>query len=797
MRPGGTIEGWIIDARYAARRLRRRPTYSLLAILTLALGAGGTAAVYSLAKGLLLDPLPFAREEELAVFWMSGDWTEQEFLTLRGTFPGFRQVAAYRPEDVTLQAGDGPSRFVPGFATSAELFEVLGIAPVIGRGFQGGDDVPGAEAIAVISHGLWQELGGERSIVGQRLMLDGTPRTVVGVMPRGFWFPDPSVRVWTPVPLDARRRSGNYTFIGRVAPGMRVDGMAGPVAQLVTRLDELFDYPKDWDKTKNALLTPLRQSILGSVRPSVLAILAAMAVILLIACANVAALMLGQVDGRSTELAVRTALGAGRQRLIEQLVLEALLVGVASGIVGAGLAAGGFRVLTGALPLGELAATAALDWSVFWAAITIAVLAALAVAIVPAVAIWRSDLRGAISKSRTGGIGGRGGRLEGGLVVTQVALAVLLAAGAGLLIRSVAKLRAIDPGLDPRAVSVVDIVMPEGGTHRERQQMLRELLQPLSALPGVRSAAAVQRLALHARGDNWGVEVEGRPDLNGSTSAFRIVTPNYFETMGITVRRGRGFDAGIDRQGSEVATVINEALAAKYFGNTNPIGRRLLTFDSTGERIVGVVENVTEQSLTEGAQPARYVLYDQIPYTPTTHSIVLKVAGERQAAGVLEAARRTISQTAPRIAVQEATTMESVFTKAVGPARQVMTLLTLLTSLALVLGAIGIYGVISHFVTRRRRDYGVRIALGQSAGGVVRQVVGRGGLLVAMGSAIGIAGALVLARLLGSFLYGVGAADPVAMGTAVLALAAVGLAAAYIPARRASRTDPIMVLRSE
>jgi predicted permease len=413
------------------------------------------------------------------------------------------------------------------------------------------------------------------------------------------------------------------------------------------------------------------------------------------------------------------------------------------------------------------------------------------------VAIWRSDLRGAISKSRTGGIGGRGGRLEGGLVVTQVALAVLLAAGAGLLIRSVAKLRAIDPGLDPHAIAVVDIVMPEGGTHQQRRQMLRELFEPLGGLPGVRSVAAVQRLALHARGDNWGVEVEGRPDLNGGTSAFRIVTPDYFKTMGITVRRGRDFDAGIDRQGSEVATIINEALAAKYFGSTNPIGRRLLTFDSTGERIVGVVANVAEQKLTEGAQPARYVLYDQIPYTPVTHSIVLKTDSERGAAGVLDGVRRTLSRTAPTIAVQEATTMESVFTKAVGPARQVMTLLTLLTALALVLGAIGIYGVISHFVTRRRRDYGVRIALGQSAAGVVRQVVGRGGLLVALGSAIGIVGALVLARLLGSFLYGVGAADPLAMGTAVLALAAVGLAAAYIPARRASRTDPIMVLRSE
>jgi putative ABC transport system permease protein len=798
MRPGGPmIEGWIIDARYAARRLRSRPTYSLLAILTLALGAGGTAAIYSLARSLLLDPLPYAREQELAVFWMPSDWTEEEFLFLRGTFPGFRQVAAYRSEDVTLEGVNGPSRFVPGLASSAELFDVLGAVPTIGRGFRTGDDVPGAEPVAVLSYGLWQELGGDPSIVGRRLTLDGSPRTVVGVMSRGFWFPDPTVRVWTPVQLDARRRSGNYAFIGRVNPGMRVDAMGAPVAQLVKRIDERFDYLPAWDKTKNAVLMPVRESILGSVRPSLLAVLAAVGVILLIACANVAALMLGQVDSRSTELAVRTALGAGRRRLIQQLVLEALLIGLIAGAVGTVLAAGGFRVLLGALPLGALAETAVLDWSIFWSSVTIAVLAALVVAAVPAAAVLRSDLRGAISKSRTGAIGGRGGRLEGGLVVTQVALAVLLAAGAGLLIRSVAKLRAIDPGIDTRAVGVVDIAMAAGSNPAERRRMLRELMPALRAVPSVRSVGAVQRLALHQRGDNWGITIEGRPNEERSTTAVRVVTPAYFETMGIGVRRGRGFDAAVDRPAGEVVTVINEALAAKFFPDVNPIGRRILTFSDTGERIVGVVENVAEGNLTDGPYPARYVLYDQVGYTPETNSLVLKVDGQQRVVGVLEAARRKINQTTPAVAVQGVTTMESVFSKAVGPARQVMTLLTLLTAIALVLGAIGIYGVISHFVTRRRRDYGVRIALGQPTSGVIRQVVGRGGMLVAMGSVIGIAGALVLARLLASLLYAVGAADPLAMGAAVAALGAVGLAAAYIPARRASRTDPAMVLREQ
>jgi ABC-type antimicrobial peptide transport system permease subunit len=313
----------------------------------------------------------------------------------------------------------------------------------------------------------------------------------------------------------------------------------------------------------------------------------------------------------------------------------------------------------------------------------------------------------------------------------------------------------------------------------------------------VRSVAATQRLALHILGDNWSVQVLGRPDLNGGTGRVRVVTPEYFKTLGIAVRKGRGFDAAMDRPGGEVVTVINEALAAKYFPDGSAIGRRLTTFDSTGERIVGIVENVTEQKLTEAPEPAMYFLYDQVPYTAEIQSILLKVDGEQRAGAVLDAARRTIQQTAPTVAVQEATTMESVAARAVGPARQVMTLLSLLTGLALVLGAVGVYGVISHFVTRRRRDYGVRLALGQSTGGVVRQVVGRGGRLVAMGALIGVVSALLLARLLGSLLYGVGAADPLAMAASVVALAAVGLAAAYVPARRAARTPPAMVLREQ
>ena len=315
MTPGGPgMESWIMDLRYAVRRLASRPTYVLLAVLTLALGVGGTAAIFSIVRGLLLEPLPYAREAEVAVFWNVYDWSEAEFLHLRPDFPGFSRVAAYRPEDVTLEPGDGPARLLPGISASAELFEVLGTPPALGRAFQPGEDQQGVDPVAVLSHGLWQELGGDASILGRRVQLDGITRTVVGVMPRGFWFPDPTVRVWLPEPLDPANQSGNYALVGRLAPGQHLAGMAAALARITERLGERFQYPEQWDKTKNAALTPVREYLVGPLRPALLATLAAMAVILLIACANVAALMLGQVSRRAGELAVRSALGADRRR---------------------------------------------------------------------------------------------------------------------------------------------------------------------------------------------------------------------------------------------------------------------------------------------------------------------------------------------------------------------------------------------------------------------------------------------------------------------------------------------------
>jgi putative ABC transport system permease protein len=795
MQPGGPLmESWIMDARFVARRLASRPGYAVLAVLTLALGVGGTAAVYGVARKFLLDPLPYQNEQQLAVFWNPFDWRESEFLHLGPDFPGFQGVAAYRTESVTLEGGGGPPRLLPGISSSAGLFGVLGVKPLVGTGLRPGDDALGAEPTAVLSYGLWRELGADPDVVGRRIRLDGVERTVRGVMPEGFWFPDPTVRVWLAEPLDPENNVGNYALVGRMEPG-RTPGTMGPALKRITdRLGEQFTYSEQWDKTRNPVLTPVRETLVGGVRPALLATLAAMGLILLIACANVAALMLGQVDRQSTEMAVRTALGAGRWRLVQQVVVEAVLVGLMSGVAGAMLAAAGFRLLVGALPLGALAEGASLDWRTFAAAVAIATLASLAVALVPSLSLWRGDLQRVLARSRTGGIGGRGGRIERGLVMAEVALAVLMVSGAALLIRSVANLRAIDPGVEVEGVAVLDVVAPATAEPEQRRQTIRELTRELAALPGVESAAAVQKLPLRGPGDSWGIQVEGTPeDVQAGTTYFRIVTPDYFRTLGTAVRRGRGFEPS-DRADSEPVVVVNEALARKHFPGEDPVGRRIAHGDGWA-RIVGVVENVAEANLTDGPEPARYMLYDQVPfYAPESNTLVVRTRSGA-AAGVLEPARAVVRRVAPGAALQTTTTLEQVFTEALGPARQVMLLLALLGGLAMALGAVGVYGIVSHLVSRQKREWGIRIALGLQPREVVAQVVRRGGGLVAGGIAAGALMFLAVARWLASFLYGVGAADPLAMAAAAGVLLLTGLLAAWIPAWRASRTDPAAVLR--
>lgn len=791
------MTGVIQDARYAFRRLLKRPGFTFVTVLTLALGVGGTTTAYSIARNVLFDPLPYAHADEVGVFWKKTDWTEQEFLYIRGQVPAFRQVALYRQRDIILGESGQPARLVPGVSASAELFDVLGARPLLGRGFRIGDDVRGAEPTAVLSFGLWQELGGSPSIVGTRVMLDGQSRTVIGVMPREFWFPDPSVRVWTSVPLNEEASIANSTIIGRIAAGHDVRAMETPVAQLTRLLDERFDYLPQWDKTKNAHVTPLRDDFTAAMRPALLATLTAMALILLIACANVAALMLGQVDARSVELAVRSALGATRQRLTRPLIIEAFIIATFAGALGAAVAWRGFAVVSEALPLGTWTEFSAPDWRVFGSAMMIAIAAALLIVVVPAVALHRGNLRHVLSTARTGGVEGRGGRLENGLVIVEVGLAVLIAIGAALLTRSVTNLYAVNPGVRTEGVAVVDIMLPSGLNRARREQSLNELIIALRALPGVGSIGAAQKLPLRGGGYNVTMRIDGRDELKGLTTEYRIVTPGYLESVGIPLRQGRSITA-TDRRDTERVVVINEAFANKYFAGVDPIGK-LVGGDvgRTPSRIVGVVANAAERQLTDAAEPVRYVAVAQMPWIDEPQSLVIHTRRGVDETSVLTPARQTIARVAPGIAVRETTTMGRVLALAIGPARQVVVLLSLLTGLGLILGAVGIYGVMAHFAARRQRDWAIRMALGLSGSRVIGNVLGHGTVLVTAGIAVGVITAAGLTRSLSALLYQVPAVDPVAFSAAGVAFLLVGVLAALIPAMRAATTDPLIALREQ
>ena len=620
----------LADVRYAMRRLVSRPAYSLLSVLTLALGVGGTAAVFGIARPLFVDELPYANARTTGTFWMPGWWTEEEFLYMRDKFAGFSAVGAYRPSDVTLRNGDAPARLVPGVQVTAELFDVLGARPMLGRPFHKGDDAQGSASVAMISYGLYQELGGTADIVGKQMMLNGVSKTIVGVMPKQFWFPSPDIRIWSVNALDPEGRNGSYALVGLPARGFDVHRMTAPLAQITRTLGERFHYSPQADKTQNAKITPLRDELLGAMRPAVIATFASMSLILLIACANVAALMLGQVEGRATELAVRAALGATRGRITQQLLIEALLIGIGAAVLGGAFAAVGFRMLARSLPIGAWADSAAFDWTLFAAALVIGLVAVLLVVMVPAVALWRGDLRDALNRARTGGIQGRGGRLERGLVVVEVALAMLIATGAGLLVRSVSNRYAIDAGINPVGVGVIDVSAGPELRSRDRARTIEAVVRELAQLPGVKYAGAAMKIPLRGGGDSFDITAPGLDSKEERFTYFRVATLDYFKTMGYHLRSGRLFTSADAADTAHVSVVINEALAKKYFPGQNPIGRVIGGGFNAPQTIIGIVADAAEADLKTEGEPARYYLASTVPWFSPGAAFVVRTRTSRR-----------------------------------------------------------------------------------------------------------------------------------------------------------------------
>jgi putative ABC transport system permease protein len=793
------------DLRWAARRLSKSPAFGALGALTLALGIGGTVALFSVVHGLLIRPLPVQDEDRLVVFWSDYDWRGVEFDFVRERLEGFDGLAAFSNDGYTLRTEAGTSMVLSTVA-SAELFDVLGARPLLGRTFREGEDRPGAEPVTVLSHGIWQqEFGGDREIVGKRILLNGTPVAVIGVMPEGFFFPTPETRIWTPLDLDPE--SGGYqgngwlVLTGRLASGTTDARLRDELARLGTALDERFDYPDRWNKARDPYVTPLREYLLGDVRPAVLLLMAAVGLLLLMACANVAALLLARTSDRVGEMSVRTALGAGRGRLARQILTESVLLGAVGGALGLALAASVFHALVASLPLAQgFEETLSLDWTTLAGALALSLVTGGLVSLAPIRALLRGDLSGASLGHRRQGGGSGLGRMQHALVVAEVLLAVVLVTGAALLIRTVDRLRALDAGIDPDGVLTVELYLGADETQpEERDRFFRTMVERVAALPGVEHAGLINRLPIRDGGYQASVLLEGRADLVGDqrpTAYWRVVTPGALEAMGVGPVQGRLPDGG-DREGSLRVAFVNRSFARRFWPGEDPVGKHFTTFFGGGAawQVAGVLPDIAIGSVRLDVPPAGYHPWDQAAKGATSAVLVARSGGDPSA--LAPAVRRIAREIDGRAAVAAVESMADVVDASMSESIGLRFYLTLLSGLGLVLGTVGIYGVVSYGVERRRSELGIRMALGARPLGLLGEVVRVGMVPVVVGVGGGLAAALVASASLGRFLYDVAPTDPFSLAAAALSLLAVGMIAAVIPAVRAGRTDPGAALRAE
>jgi putative ABC transport system permease protein len=698
--------GWIrdlaADLRHTVRQAWRRPGYTVLGVATLALGIGATVAIFSVVRGLLVRPLPVAQEERLQVFWSDYNWRGVEFDFVKERIQAFERLAAFSSDLATLR-GDQGSTAVVTVVASAELFDVLGRAPLMGRTFRAGEDRPGAEPSLVVSYGLWQqELGADPAIIGRRIIFGGVPTTVIGVMPKGFYFPSPEYRAWKPLELDPA--SGHYqgngwlVLIGRTKADASEARVADDIAAIARSLGERFTYPAAWDKTKNASSRPLRVYLLGDVKPMLLLLLAAVAMVLVMACANTAALVLARTTDRTAEMTLRVALGAGRARVARQVITESVVLSVVAAGVGAAIAAGLFQALVASLPLGGFGAVVSVDWMTFAAAIGLAVVVGLLVSVLPVRALLQGRLASLGTERSAPGLRRGPGRAHAVLVGVEVALGVVLAAGAALFVRSVGRLAAIDPGFDPKGVVALDVITPVTDIDGPaRRQFFRDAVAAAARVPGVEYAGMVSRLPLRDGGNQGTVMIDGRPDLAGPNepnSLYRPVSPTFFPAMGVRIVRGRGFEEA-DRVGAMPVAIVSEAFAQRAWPGLDPIGRRVrtrMTADTAWITVVGVAEETRMVRLVGENPLTLYVPWEQTPYAAEGGVLVVKTAGGAEAA--LTAIERAVRALDNRVALARPTSLDAVVGQSLAEPLRLRFFLSLFAGVALLLGTVGVYGVV-------------------------------------------------------------------------------------------------------
>ncbi len=801
----GMFEQLLKDLRYGLRMLRRKPGFTAVAVLTLALGIGSNTAIFSVVNAVLLRPLPYPEPGRLVSVYESlpqggtGSVSVPNLMDWRAQSDVFTGIAAYQYGDFNLQEEQQPVRAV-GATVTANFFEVLGATPQAGRGFVAGEDRAGGERVVVLSDKLWRRsYGAAPDIVGRDILLGGEKYQVVGVMPPSVQFPSASVELWVPLVFgegqSANRGSHAFLTLARLRPGV---GFEQAQAQMSTIGRVIEQQHPAQQEGRGVTLVRLEEEVVQGVRPALLILLGAVGFVLLIACTNVANLLLARAAARRKEVAIRSALGAGRWRLVRQFLTESVLLSIAGGAAGLLVAHWTLKGLS-ALAAGYVsrAGEVGLDWRVLGLAAVLSVLTGVVSGIAPALHASRADVQETLKESGNAGSSPRGTWLRSGLAVAEVASALVLLVGAGLLVKSFLRLQQVETGLRPEGVLTMRVSLPAAryDTAQKSSIFYREALGRVSALPGVEAAGIINMLPLQRYGSNGEIQVEGRPPLPPGRvplTEYRTASAGYFKALGIPLLAGRLFETADEAEGAR-PVVVSQTLVRTFFPEGEALGKRISTGGDSWWTVVGVVGDVKQSGLT---QPSRPELF--FPYTASrADGMTLVIRSANDPADLTAAVRREVQAVDPNQPVYNVRTMEEVIDLSISNRKLNMTLLTIFAGLATLLSVVGIYSVMSYLVTQHTREIGIRVALGARPSNILRLVLGQGLALTLVGVGVGALAALGLMRLMSSLLYGVEGTDPLTYVSVSLLLILVALAACYVPARRAMRVDPLVALRYE
>ena len=807
----------IQDLRYGVRTLRKSPGFAAVAVLTLAIGIGANTAIFSFVNGVLLKPLPYGEPERIVRVLEKppgggrNGISTLNFLDWQHDNTVFEYMAAQTGGSVTLTGRSEPVQ-LRGARVSPHYFDIFGIQPVLGRSFAPDEDQLGKERVAILSHPLWNsQFGADPGIIGTSIILDGIPHTVIGVLPAGGAFDRAFAQIWRPLAFEPANMTRNFHWFGAFAKLKR--GVT--LKQAVTQMDAIGariarDYP-DSNKGWGVTVDPFADTVVGSqLRQSLYVLLAAVGMVLLIGCANLANLTLARSSAREREVAIRASIGAGRWRLVRQFLTENVLLSVCGGVLGIAL---GFALKAGlmaALPPFSLPreADVAIDTRVLLFTLTLAVFTGILFGLAPALQATRPNLAGCIKEGGRGSSSGSRHRVRGALVITEVALAFVLLTGAGLLIRSFFQMQQVDTGFDSTNVLTAGLPIPDKRFPDPAQlnAYLREVVGKVEAIPGVRDVALTSALPMQGWGYGMPFQRADKPIVdraNRRACFFKMVSPSYFRTLGLKLRKGRTL-GGQDAKGAPAVAVINETMVRLYFKGEEPLGKRILVQEIVPGKtqlgpeipweVVGVIADEKVDNLGgKGDNPGMYVSNQQSPVY--FQALVLRAAMDPS--GLTKVLGKAVHEINKDQTLTEVKTLDQIKSESTASNRLQSMLLTVFAAIAVLLAAIGIYGVISYSVEQRTHEIGIRAALGASKGDLLSLILRSGMLMAGIGLVVGLAGALGLTRLLTTLLFGVGERDPMTIGAVAVLLAGVALLACYVPARRATKVDPMVALRYE